>query len=511
MKEWWENLLLNLRWADALDVLVIALLMYVVIHWLRRRASHAVAVALAFTLLLYLMAESFQLYLTLRIFQVGFVVIVISLVIIFQQDIRRVFEGIAAWSFVRKQTSAQKRDMLVDTLVESLYRLANENIGALVVIKGREVLDRHTRGGVAVDGIISLPLLHSIFYPRSAGHDGAILVERDRIEALGVHLPLSENLRKIGERGTRHTAALGLAERCDSLVLVVSEERGICSIAERGDLREVASSQEMKAAIHDFYDRCYPLEQSRGVQWIWQNPGWKALAAGMACLLWLAFANQIETVQQTFEDVPIVYRNLPQNWLIEDRDPARVSVTLTGTERAFNAFDKRNLTITIDLKEVRAGDQQIAITEDHMNLPRGLSVRSMDTQVVRLKALEMVTVNLPVELDWIGTWKDDIAPDQVVIDPPSVTVVIPRRNQQSVKSIPTASLIRNETADGQVLEPKLRLPYQAKFPNGTQPTIKVRLKFPPAAAKPPEASKMKPVGMLGIRPAWSNPGHFPGQ
>ena len=235
----WKQLVEHLHVADVVDVLIIALLIYVVLKWLGRRASHASVLAGVSVALLYVAARYFDLYLTRLLFQVGLPALLAGLVIVFQHDLKRGFERLSAWRPFQADLPSAELSRMIDVLIESAQSLAERKIGALIVLQGREPLERHTRGGVAVHAELSIPLLHSIFHPKSMGHDGAVVIAERRIERLGVHLPLSSNLEEVGNSGTRHTAALGLAERCDALVLVVSEERGSISVAEQGRLDAV--------------------------------------------------------------------------------------------------------------------------------------------------------------------------------------------------------------------------------------------------------------------------------
>src|SRR5699024_10925097 len=128
---------------------------------------------------------------------------------------------------------------------------------ALIVLKGKEEWDRHITGGVELQGQVSLPLLFSIFDPKTAGHDGALLIENGLITKFGTHLPLSTHLHKISRGATRHAAALGLSERCDALVIVVSEERGVISVARQGQLIELDASSDLKSHLTEFWAELY--------------------------------------------------------------------------------------------------------------------------------------------------------------------------------------------------------------------------------------------------------------
>src|SRR5699024_8867990 len=138
----------------------------------------------------------------------------------------------------RRQAFSQS-NVATDIIAEAASKMADEKTGALIVIRGNDQWDRHIHGGIKLEGEISLPFLLSIFNPESPGHDGAVLLEDHEITRFGVHLPLSTNLNRQLTSGTRHAAALGMSEHCDALVVVVSEERGVISVAQAGHLFEV--------------------------------------------------------------------------------------------------------------------------------------------------------------------------------------------------------------------------------------------------------------------------------
>ena len=188
-----------------------------------------------------------------------------------------------------------------------------------------------------VNGQISLPLIYSIFHPASPGHDGAVVLEGPRIERLGVHLPLSKNLAEIGDGGTRHAAALGLSERTDALVIVISEERGTISVAEHGRLTRIQPAQ-LKPLLERRHQPHPPTPEPSDSSWRLRNIVWKAVSLLLAVVLWLLFARQVETVQRTYI-MPIEYRNAPAGYRIKEQGANRVEVTLSGSERAFSLLD----------------------------------------------------------------------------------------------------------------------------------------------------------------------------
>src|SRR5262245_10657119 len=233
---------IDLRVSDALDVAIVAGIVFAGLVWLRRSRARFAALGLALVALLYLLVSRLEFQLTAWILQGFLAIVVFVTVVVFQEDLRRLFERIAVLGLGRR-SPAPPPDA-VDTIARTLSRLAARRTGALVVLPGREPLDRHLEGGVVLDGRVSEPLILSLFDTSSPGHDGAAVVRGDRVERFAVHLPLSTDRAQLDGVGTRHAAALGLAERCDALCLVVSEERGAISVARDGELRVLRGSEE---------------------------------------------------------------------------------------------------------------------------------------------------------------------------------------------------------------------------------------------------------------------------
>ncbi|HUG70131.1 MAG TPA: diadenylate cyclase, partial [Pirellulaceae bacterium] len=378
---------------------VIALLLYCTLSWLRQRASKSLVISVALVVGLFLCARWLDMYLTTMLFQAGFMAILVTLIVVFQQDIRRAFERVAASGWFGHQPQATVAAGAIATLVESVILLAEQRTGALLVFEGREPLDRHIRGGIPVDGCLSLPLLCSIFHPQSPGHDGAMLIRGERIERMGVHLPLSNNLAEVGGGGTRHAAALGLAERCDALIVVISEERGTISIAEQGELREIRPA-ELTSHLERYYEACSASPQ--GTPWqlgLKHNLGLKLAALLLASGLWLLFAYRVETIQRTFV-VPIEYRNLPENWVIDEPRRTRAELTLAGSERALDMLDASSLAVSFELSHVRSETPYSLRTESSLKgVPDQLSVNQIQPREVQLtvrrKPVDEPQPNLP--------------------------------------------------------------------------------------------------------------------
>ena len=274
--------------ADALDVAIVALLLYTGMSWLRR--SHAALAVVGLSLLgtVYLGARLLGLELTTWIFQGFFAVLALALVVIFQDELRRGFEELAAFALAARSERRPRLDA-PDLLARALADLATARVGALVVLAGTHPLDRHLQGGHELGGRLSAALLASLFDPHSPGHDGAVVVEDRDVTRFGAHLPLARGPAALRGLGTRHSAALGLSERTDALCLVVSEERGSVSAARDGELSQIGSEDELAKLVTSFYRERRALGRARPrLSELVRGRHWeKAAALALAVGLWL--------------------------------------------------------------------------------------------------------------------------------------------------------------------------------------------------------------------------------
>lgn len=252
--------------AGFVDILIMSVMIYAVLILVKKTRAGFVVIGMFMIGGLYLISEIAHLQLTKSVLQVFSTVILIGLIVIFQEEIKQFFERLANPRLVSTLVSLRRggdEPVEIDILTRTLMDLARRKIGALVVLKGRDSIVRFLDGGVDLDGRISEPLIRSIFDPHSLGHDGAVLIEGTLIRQFGVHLPLSKNLGQLRYVGTRHAAALGISERSDALCLAVSEERGTVSAARRGRLEVIEGPEALRALLSDFRREMAPAEAPR--------------------------------------------------------------------------------------------------------------------------------------------------------------------------------------------------------------------------------------------------------
>ena len=235
------------EWRDALDILLVAFLLYQVIQLLRGSRALTVLTGLGLLTLLYFISRSMALYTLTWLLQHVFSSLFLLIVVIFQSDIRQALGEIGTNNLFRKRALQHSA---VEEVVMACVEMARLRVGALIVIeRGTRLGDMIKREGVRVDALLSRQLLMNIFYPKAPLHDGAVLISKGRITAAACILPLAE--AKGQSFGTRHRAALGMTQECDAVVVVVSEERGEISVAMKGELVRSLDATRLRQVLND--------------------------------------------------------------------------------------------------------------------------------------------------------------------------------------------------------------------------------------------------------------------
>jgi uncharacterized protein (TIGR00159 family) len=368
------DLLSVLFWLDLVDIATVGVLLWFAIRFVRRTRGRRALIGLTLLGGVYLLASALDLQLTASLFQGFFAVLVLVLVVVFQEDLRRLFEQLGT---LRRGTARDRRGVDVnDVIVRAVARLAANRVGALIVLPQREPIESHVEGGIALDGQISEPLLLSLFDPSSPGHDGAVILRGAQVERFAVHLPLSVNRAALGPGGTRHAAALGLSERCDATCVVVSEERGTVSVARDGSLRVLARPQDLALELVT----ARGAREAEARQPWWRERWWReragfdaVLAAAGAVALWFVFVPGSALTEVT---VPAAVKvtNLPDDLELESVDPAEVQVTLRGLRRELVLSEPDQVTVRVDGFLTRMGRRTFAIAEDSVRRPEALDV-----------------------------------------------------------------------------------------------------------------------------------------
>jgi len=365
-------------WRDLVDIALVASFGFLAIRYFRQTHARPALFGVALMGLVYAFARLLDLRLSASLFQGFFAVLVLILVVVFQEDLRRFFEQLGSWGNREQRQTAELEPL--DVLVRAVARLAATRSGALIVLPGREPLGRHVDGGVVLGGRISEPLLLSLFDTSSPGHDGAVVLRGSTVERFGAHLPLSTEFAADGtEGGTRHAAAKGLAERCDAICVVVSEERGTVSIAQNGELRTLTRPEELAAELK----RALGGEKEER-HWLLGEVGLDAaIAVTGALALWMAFIPGSDVLEIT-RGVRIEVTNLPKDLEVESVEPEEVTVTLRGLRRNIALAKRDDLSIQVDAYLARFGRRTFTLSASELRPANNLDVVEINPEKIRL-------------------------------------------------------------------------------------------------------------------------------
>ncbi len=374
----------HIRPQDVADILIMAFLVYQLYSWFKNSKALQVVLGLLFLGAIYVVTKSLGLFMTSWILQELGTVLLILLIVVFQAEIR---QALYRLSLLRNFFDRQETGVRVDLLEFSatVFALAAQRIGALVVFQREELLDECILHGVPLDSLVSGQLLTSIFLPSSPLHDGAVLIKDGRVSLASCHLPLSVSAEVPQHLGTRHRAGLGLSERTDAAIVIVSEERGQVSLSLAGELQAMGSQAELHEKLTSLLLPLSPEAQrvslrSRLFANLW--PKIAVLALVVACWLLITF-RQGEILTVT---APIKFHNLPETLTMTRSNPEEVDLQLKAYSHLVSSPKDLDIVVNLDLSKAKEGSNSVQIRKEDIKLPPGVVVANIERSLVKVVA-----------------------------------------------------------------------------------------------------------------------------
>src|SRR5437588_4036887 len=251
-------------WWDLVDILVVSALIYEILKLIRGTRAVQMAVGGGFLVALFYLSRWGHLETVNWLIRnlVGY--LVFAVIVLFQSDIRRALAHLGRAPFFRYFAKPESAEESIEELVVAASLLAAQRIGAIVAIERQIGLRNYIEGGIPLDAVLTYDLIVSIFQPSSPLHDGAVIVQDDRVAAAACFLPLTVNPKLSKELGSRHRAAIGLTEENDSVAIVVSEETGSISVVADGDIERGLTADALRARLRSLVlERHTPKRVSR--------------------------------------------------------------------------------------------------------------------------------------------------------------------------------------------------------------------------------------------------------
>lgn len=386
----------HFRPQDIADILIMSFLVYQLYSWFKNTKALQVVLGLLFLGIIYVITKNLGLFMTSWILQELGTVLLILLIVVFQSEIR---QALYRLSLLRKFFDRQETTLRIDLLEFStaVFGLAAQRIGALVVFQREELLDEYILHGVPLESLVSGQLITSIFIPVSPLHDGAVLIRDGRLALASCHLPLSVSAEVPQHFGTRHRAGIGLSERSDAAIVIVSEERGEVSLSLEGTLERIASPAELHERLASLL-----LPLSREAQRVsirarffsnfWPKLG--VLALVLASWLLITF-RQGEILSVT---APIKFHNLPESLVLTRSYPDSAELKLKAFSNLIASPTELDgkVFVDLDLTRVKEGGNSVVIRKEDVKLPPGVVVDSIERSQVRVVVERKAPGRLPV-------------------------------------------------------------------------------------------------------------------
>ncbi len=415
-----EILIPFVRPQDVADIIIMSVLIYQLYSWFKNTKALQIVLGLGFLALLYMVTRTLGLFMTSWILQELGTVVFVVIIVIFQVEIRQALYRFSLLrNFFGRQESLQQLDLM--ELSTTLFGLGAERTGALIAFQRREPLDEYLHHGVPLDGIVSGQLIGSIFKNGTPLHDGAVVIRDGRIALASCHLPLSLNHDLPRNLGTRHRAGIGLSERSDAVVVMVSEERGEVSLALSGSLETFDSQEQLSGRLNELLVAGAPPVEKLSMRERLRRNFWpKLITVALVFVCWLVI-----TVKQggiVTVTVPIKFHNLPDEVVLVKSVPEEVEVQLNVFSSLIPSPKQLDIVADINLAKLKEGSSTLPIRTDDFNLPLGVVVTSVNPSTVRVTADHKVRKLIHVKVKTVGRLPGKQRLRRLVAEPDTVLV-----------------------------------------------------------------------------------------
>lgn len=238
-----------ITWWDVIDILIVSILIYEALKLIRGTRAVQMVIGSVLVLLLFSLSNFFPLQTVNWLVRSLLLYVGFAVIVLFQSDIRRALAHLGRVPGLRSLGRSERAKDTIEDVVTAAELLAKDKKGALIIIEREIGVRNYIESGIPLDALVSYDLLTTIFEPKTRLHDGAVIIQEDRIAAAACFLPLSVSPKLDRDLGTRHRAAIGLTEECDAVAIIVSEERGEISFSTGGRLERAMTPDDLRSRL----------------------------------------------------------------------------------------------------------------------------------------------------------------------------------------------------------------------------------------------------------------------
>ena len=361
------------------------------------------------------------------------------IIVIFRNEIRTVLQA-SHLKAILWDVSSKTVFSTIEIIVQSVHEMAVRKCGALIVFPGKDDVEEVIQKGISWKGEISKEMILSIFWPDNPVHDGAAIVQGDQIVQVSTILPLSRRDDIPSYYGTRHRAALGLAEVSDALILAVSEERGDVVVARDGRLTVVRQKRKLEQILRQHKG----VASKKGRELIKEKLMIAAAALFSVIFItgvWFSVSRGGDTLL-TFES-PVVYLNRDPSMEIVQTSVNSVSLELEGSGALIKSIKPDQVQVKFDLSKSKVGPNSFTITRESISLPPGIVLKGVTPTVVDVELDVLIKKEMPVQIDWVGRLPDHFILTETNVEPETVAVIGGKRILENISTIYTEKVPLN--------------------------------------------------------------------
>lgn len=457
-----------LNWQNLLDIVLIAAGLFFLYRTLLRLGTWKILVGMLAAFAVFIVANALNLEGIEWIFKNVSQVALLGLIIIFQPEIRKIFEKIVSLTFGKGYKNESET---ISIVADSLWSLAGQKQGAIIVFPGKEQIEDKISGGYDLNAQPSLPLITSIFDSSSPGHDGAVIIIEDIVTRFGVRLPMSSSARLSEEYGTRHHAAMGMAEETDSLVLLVSEERGHVSAFSKGKMRRLNTRDEIIDEIERHISSFDIKQMAQKVSMSRRTSLQIAASVLVAVAFWSTLILGQKQVVERNLHIPIEYTSPSEGLVFMGSRTNELVVYAAGPKSAMNDFMLSDPKAVIDLSRMAAGEQKILISEANIRRPKDVTLLDINPGLLEINLFKNVKKMMPITPQLIGKLPANLKLKRVEIVPGELEVFAPSSHEDKkslsifTSPIYLSSITGNSTIMSKIIAPPSVQPVEKRWPD----------------------------------------------
>jgi uncharacterized protein (TIGR00159 family) len=464
-------LISSLRWQDIVDI---GLVSYILLRfYVLFRGTNAFRVLIGMVILWFFqkVAVSMGLVVTSWVVQGVVALGAFIIIVIFRNEIRNVLLArnlkSILWDFSSKTVITA-----IETIVQSVHEMAQHKCGALLVFPGKEDLEEVVQGGIPWKGAISKEMILSIFWPDNPVHDGAAIIQGDQINQVAAILPLSRRDDLPSYYGTRHRAALGLAEATDALVIAVSEERGDVVVARDSQLKTVKQKRRLGQILQEHMGVAVKKgRESRKEKLVF-------IAAALVLVaftsgVWFSLSRGLDTLVTLQVSLEYTKRDLAME--IVKTSVNTVNLELEGSGALLKSIGPDQVQVRLDLSKSKAGPNTFTIARKNISLPPGIVLKAVTPSVVDVELDVLIKKELPVQIDWAGRLPDHFILEEATVVPQTVEIIGGQRMLEKMMTLYTEKVSLNNLEVEGVITANVALnPASLKIAPGSEERVTIR-------------------------------------